>query len=435
MRRLHLPFILALAAAFLADAAAAPARALPGTISVGLASGRSSLSLRLPAGSAVDGPGGRLMQVEAETALVLTKTGGHITAGGADLGPGPLCVTPGEGFLYYGTRPYRGVFRIQAAGGGLTLIDEVGFEDYLRGVVPAEVDPAWPAEALKAQAVAARTYAAGRHGSHAREGYDICATVHCQVYGGAAVEAASTNRALDETRGEILTYQGRLISAYYHSASGGYTEDVESVWAGATPFAYLRGVPDPAESSPYGRWRTELSWEEVEKAVAAKYPALGRIQEIRAEGRTQAGRVRIVVLAGERGTARISGENFRALFSLGNAKIRSTCFELRTEYAPAPAAPAEALGASQVLHTLAPSAGFLWLGVMDGGWVMIPVRLTVEGRGSGHGVGLSQWGAKALAELGYTYGMILKHYYQGVEIENWLAPAEDPAPAGVSSQG
>ncbi|NLG85411.1 MAG: SpoIID/LytB domain-containing protein [Firmicutes bacterium] len=403
----------------------ASSRPLPERVKIGLATARPSLVLNLPAGTVISTPEGPRWQVELQTGLTLTgRNDGHLVAGETDFGPGPLRFA-GPGFLGWNGRVYRGEFVVVRRPEGLTLINELAFEDYLRGVVPAEVDPTWPMEALKAQAVAARTFALARLGYHQREGFDLCASVHCQAYLGAGAERATTDAAVLDTVGQVITFQGRLISAYFHAASGGHTEDVEAVWPTATPFTYLRGVPDPAEVSPYDEWRVELDWSTVQAAVAAKYPGLGRLVSLVILHRTATGRVSTLELVGEKGQVQINGQEVRTLFGL-----RSTLFSLEVVHAPVPLVRGEDL-AHLPVHPSPAATAVAWSTLLAAeDREFLPIQLVVVGRGWGHGVGLSQWGAKGLAEQGYTYIDILKYYYQGTEVEDWR-PSQDipPVPA------
>ena len=147
---------------------------------------------------------------------------------------------------------YRGSLRVARLTSGLAIINVIRVEDYLRGVVPREVPSSWPAEALKAQAVAARSYAAIHFGSAGA--YDLYCDTRSQAYNGADGEAASTNAAVAATRGVVPTYGGKPITAYFFSTSGGHTENIENVW-GTAPVPYLKGVDDPYDTySPYHIW-------------------------------------------------------------------------------------------------------------------------------------------------------------------------------------
>ncbi|MDR3278281.1 MAG: SpoIID/LytB domain-containing protein, partial [Oscillospiraceae bacterium] len=146
-----------------------------------------------------------------------------------------------KGYRYYGAFEYTRV-----GGEDLTVFNFVNIEDYTKGVLPYEMANDWPLEALKAQAVCARTYAASKIGAHSASGFDLCTTEHCQVYRGMGSANDLTNRAVDETAGLYVTYDGKLCETYFSSCDGGATENVENVWSAALP--YLRGVVDPYEA-------------------------------------------------------------------------------------------------------------------------------------------------------------------------------------------
>ena len=171
------------------------------------------------------GPRWRTFDPAAQRLVFVAPAGQHLTAGG---------------------RPYRGVLEaFLSRGGEVVLVNELNLEDYLRGVVPEELGPAaWPEiEALKAQAVAARTYALGNRGQYAEEGYDLCDTPRCQVYGGMGSEHPLSDRAVRETAGEFLAYGDRPINALYTSTCGGHTEDASVVFPEMDDAPWLRGVP------------------------------------------------------------------------------------------------------------------------------------------------------------------------------------------------
>src|SRR5919204_590162 len=176
------------------------------------------------------------------------RAGGRAVArGGSPLqgrGPGPLDFAGGT---------YRGTLGLSAAGGGVQVVNALGLEDYVRGVVSAESPASWPMEALKAQAVAARGYAVTTsHGA----GFDQYADTRSQVYRGVAAETRRTDAAVGATRGEVVTYRGRAVTSYFFAASGGHTENVEDSFVGAPPRPWLKGVPDPHErDAPLHTWR------------------------------------------------------------------------------------------------------------------------------------------------------------------------------------
>ncbi len=168
----------------------------------------------------------------------------------------PLVVRAARGLLtLLGAGRYRGVFMFRPGGGGVLTINAVSLENYVRGVVAAEMPATWPAPALEAQAVAARSYAVTA-GAVAAD-FDVYGDTRSQMYAGVAAETAATNAAVAATRGQVVEYNGQPVVTYYFASSGGYTESVQNVWAGVTPEAWLVGVPDPYDDSfnnPYAHW-------------------------------------------------------------------------------------------------------------------------------------------------------------------------------------
>lgn len=302
-----------------------------------------------------------------------------MNAGGVELGP-RVRLRPQVGLLRVEGRPYRGAIEIRrTVQGRLTAINEVGLEAYLYGVIKAEIDPKWPAEAVKAQAVAARTLAVERmSASGARSpstGYDLPATTDAQVYLGAAAEDPAATAAVDVTRGQVVTYQGLPIFAAYHSNSGGHTEDSENVWG--TVYPYLRGLPDPyALGVPGALWSAHLPLAAVATQLRRGGVEIPGLRGLLPGRTTPWGRAITVRLLAEEGQTReISANRFRLL--VGPEVLRSTMF---------------------TIYHQGPEVQF-------------------TGRGAGHGVGLDQWGARAMAALGFTYEQILKYYYTRVSIE------------------
>lgn len=149
--------------------------------------------------------------------------------------------TEKEGFVSVKNKWYRGILMIQNKGGKLTVINNVGIEDYIKGVVPSEMPSGWEAEALKAQAIAARSYALANLGKRAKYGFDLNDTTEDQVYGGASAETMKTNYLVDETKGLVLTQDLKIIPAYYSASAGGQTINASAVWGNDLPF--IRSVP------------------------------------------------------------------------------------------------------------------------------------------------------------------------------------------------
>jgi stage II sporulation protein D len=284
------------------------------------------------------------------------------------------------GFIRVNGQPYRESIEVRhTPAGRLTAINELDLERYLYGVIKGEINPRWPPEAVKAQAVAARTLAlqnlAELRGKFASEGYTLRATTDSQVYLGVAGEDPGAIAAVEATRGLVMTFRGQPIFAAYHSNSGGHTEDSENVWGTRHP--YLRGVPDPfALDGPEGQWAARLSIAAIEAGLRRGGITLTGIAGIEPGRMTPWGRAVTVRLTDEAGRTREIGANqFRLL--VGPGVIRSTMFVVTRDGA----------------------------------------EVAFAGRGSGHGVGLDQWGARALALRGQTFEQILSYYYTGIAIE------------------
>jgi stage II sporulation protein D len=259
----------------------------------------------------------------------------------------------------------------------MTVINELPLEEYLYGVIKMEVDPRWPSETLKAQAVAARTLALYSLNRFAAEGYDVRATTDSQVYGGIQAEDPRATTAVEETRGLVITYRGTPILSVYHSDSGGHTESSEYVWGGS--YAYLRGVADPyAAATPGREWISRIEAPVLEERLRRAGKSVSGITAIEATAFSPSGRVLSVVLRTTRGRVDLKATEIRA--ALGPEALRSTLF---------------------TVHLLPGE---------------VPV-VEFVGRGSGHGVGMSQWGARGQGLQGRTFQEILRYYYTDVTVE------------------
>jgi stage II sporulation protein D len=298
----------------------------------------------------------------------------QVSSGGR-LEPTVRLTPTGDARLLVGIRPYRGVIELRRTPAGrLTVINELGLEEYLYGVLKMEVDPRWPPEALKAQAVAARTLAVYSLNRYAAEGYDVRATTDTQVYGGVIAEDPRVMAAVDDTRGIVMVVGGKAVFGAFHSDSGGHTESSEYVWGGRYP--YLRGVPDPY--APGTAWTLRLELPALEALLRGAGRVAGGISGLEAADLSPSGRVLTLRVTTTTGTADLKATDLRAL--LGADRLRSTMFSVR----------------------------------MIGG---DPPIVEFAGRGSGHGVGMSQWGARGQALLGRPYQDILRYYYTGVTLE------------------
>jgi stage II sporulation protein D len=231
--------------------------------------------------------------------------------------PPPLMFSPGSEPLSFGSRAYRGSLRVKKAGSALQVVNVLGLESYLSGVVTSEMPDRWPAEALAAQAVVARTYAL----AHLHTGdFDLYPDTRSQVYGGIAAESPSSTEAVTETAGEVVLYKGDLADTYFFSSSGGKTANVQDVWPTSKPEPYLVSVPDPYDTlSPYHNWGP-LRFGAA--ALGRRLHAPGPIVDFHANV-ASSGRVRTLTLVGTKGEKTLTGGVVRAVLGL-----RSTWFRL-----------------------------------------------------------------------------------------------------------
>ncbi len=244
---------------------------------------------------------------------------GVIKAGSASL---KLPVTiRSNSMIRWNNRPYRGHFRLFPEGRGFNVINVLGVEDYLKGVLKMEVNPAWPMESLKAQAIIARTYALRNRNRHGSSGFDICALNHCQVYRGVNAEDPILTKAVESTRGMVLKYQGAYAATFYHSDSGGHTANVSAVWGSSIP--YLQGRPEPVNyQSPYSSWQATIRMSDIQRALSSKGINVGKLSGIQVASTDSAGRAVDLALLGSSGRTTIRASQFRMI--MGSDRIRST---------------------------------------------------------------------------------------------------------------
>lgn len=333
------------------------------------------------------------------------------------LGTDPLAVSTQEGKVTVESSPYRGKILL-LRDGQLTVINQLPVEQYLYGVVPREIGASWPVEALKAQAVAARTYALANLGRYGSLGFDLTPDTNSQVYGGLASEDPRTNAAVDVTAGVVAVYQGKLISAYFHADSGGYTENSENVWSATVP--YIRATPELPGFVTRHEWSVTYTSQEINQKLEAKNLGVGGVLGLRVAGKGPSGRVTVLVASGASGEVSMTKDSIRSVFGLkstlfdvmGSLLVRLSGAMAKKEYTGGPVYVQTASGP-------APVQSFSVLGA--GGTIKVydPANqtFTFKGKGWGHGLGLSQNGARYMAEQGYTFDQILKYYYQGIALE------------------
>jgi stage II sporulation protein D len=327
-------------------------------------------------------------------------------------------------FKINGSR-YRGELEVKRLGGSdMTIVNNVPFEQYVYGVVPNEIESYSPAEALKAQAIAARTYALVQMGRHAKWGFDLCPYQHCQVYGGFDSERSSTNKAVEDTAGKLVKYNGRPANTVFFASSGGWTEDVENVWGTASP--YLRSVEDKYEpdTSSHYYWTKSITALSIGDKLLKANVDIGDVTGVIVNKYTNPGRILELVVKGTKRDYAYQRETFRNSFGLSSGM-----------YTVASDADVYAMGADKTVLKMqagnrkvmtadglknTSSTGTLVVMGKDGVKKVIsssPTKYTFTGKGWGHGVGMSQEGAKGMAKAGFTYEQILKYYYTGTTVE------------------
>lgn len=287
----------------------------------------------------------------------------------------------GDSSVYVNNHRFRGMLDIiREKDLTLKAINHVGIEEYLYGVLYHEISHRWPIEAIKSQAVAARSFALYQASANKGKDYDLTSDTFSQLYGGKAAERYKTTKAVDATKGLILTYKGSVIPAYFHATCGGFTEDASELWQ--TDMPPLKGVRcDFCKDSPHMHWRNKIRVDEFVdelKANGVGSPRLSAGQEgvdsIEITKRTSSGRVKEITIKDSDSEIKVSAKNLRSI--LGTKFLRSTNFSVQ----------------------------------LDGRDIIF------SGTGWGHGVGLCQWGAFFMSKKGYRAEDILKYYYPGAEI-------------------
>ena len=338
---------------------------------------------------------GQLWKMQAKGAWIDVSAPG---GGAQGLYTGPIRVSPTarEGRIKVTDREYRGSMEVVSnKKGKLTVVNILDVENYLRGVVPPEIGKLKESgiEALKAQAVAARTYTVANLGRRKDLGFDLYGTVADQVYHGYSAEWTVADRAIAETRGMIATYGGKPIAAHYSSTCAGNTESIEDAWGGgAVP--YLRGVQDRdrgsgdfCRHSPVYTWRVEWNKKTLENILATRLPGLDprktgefSLRNMEIKQRSPTGRVQLLEIKSNHGTTTLRGDKIRSALRRpvrGQPMLRSTKFDLKFRQN----------------------------------------TVVAEGGGYGHGIGMCQMGAIGMAGQGYKYEQILKHYYRGIDLK------------------
>lgn len=270
-------------------------------------------------------------------------------------------------------RRYRGFVDVfLGANGKLLIVNQLDVEDYIKGVLYHEVSNRWPIEALKVQAVAARSYAFTQMQANIKKDFDVTNDIYSQVYGGLTSERYRTNLAVDATKGEILMFGGKVLPTYFHATCGGHTEDSSELWPKQT-LSPLHGVRCTyCRESPHYYWKRNVRLKDIQDKLIAKGYAIGLIEDISVTKRNNSERILALLITDRTGKQlTISGKDFREI--VGPNLIRSNNYFI----------------------------------VMQGYYC------DFIGKGWGHGVGMCQWGAQGMSVKGFTYDKILQFYYPG----------------------
>jgi len=382
-----------------------PATGAP-AVQIGLLVGTASVALGGDIQLTVTQPdGARVLDIPAGEVWRATPVpGGIALTTGAGVGAGTLQearVVPADSSapVRVNGRQYRGTLALLRDRTGLTVVNQVALEAYLLGVISGEMGRRDPTEreALRAQAIVSRTYAVRNLGRWRSDGFDLQPTVADQVYGGIGAETPEARDAVEATKGQILTWGGQPIDAFFFSTCGGRTAEGTEVFRGADR-PYLRSVPDLDRNglaycsiSPRFRWREEWTGDALRTILRKSLPAavgvpasrVDGIRDVRVVARTASGRVGQLAIALDDGEVQVDGPQVRQVLRTGTGDIlRSNAFTLNGSYAGRRIS-----------------------------------RLVAEGGGNGHGVGFCQWGAVGRARAGQDYGQILGAYYPGTELQ------------------
>jgi len=279
--------------------------------------------------------------------------------------------------IFIDKRRFRGIVHIvRTERLKLLVVNHLDIEKYLYGVLYHEVPCHWPMEALKAQAIAARTFALYRIENMRDRDYDVTSDIYSQVYGGRLSERRRTKKAVDLTRGKVLTYNSKIIPGYYHAMCGGHTENAKNVFninlpsLGGRACRYCKGAPHMS-------WKAKLSYREIQKRLNKYGIKIKGLNYIVTGKRDKSGRLKNVKVRGSKGVKEIKGYKFR--LALGPNVIKSTNFTVR----------------------------------------IIPKGVIFRGKGWGHGVGMCQWGAFGMAKRRFNHRKILEFYYPETKVKNY----------------
>jgi stage II sporulation protein D len=312
------------------------------------------------------------------------------------------------GTILFNNTEYRGSLRFFVSENKITVINYILIEDYLKSVVPSEIVATWNFEALKAQAICARNYAITNSGRFEKFGFDLDDTINSQVYKGVKSEHPNTTRAVEETKGQLLKFNDTTAKTLFFSSSGGHTESVNFVWG--SQFPYLVGVKDPYEEPR--EWKVNYTPKEISEKLNLQKIDIGNIIDLEIIERSPSNRVINLLIKGKKGTHTLKLEAPRSFLNL-----KSNLYDIVKNYSSTNLVDIitkSGIEKRQVSGKIITKSGILELSNCE------ISSFDFVGKGSGHGVGMSQYGAKGLAENGYTYDQILKYYFTGTYIQNTI---------------
>jgi len=340
----------------------------------------------------------------------------------------PLGIQPNSKETWYNKYKYYGGFEFRRVyGNDLTVINIVKMNDYVKGVVPYEMSASWHAEALKAQAVCAKSYACNNLNKHKSMGFDLCNTTDCQVYYGTNQATAATDAAVEAVRGIYATYNGQIAMTYYHSNSGGHTEDVENIWGSYVP--YLRGVEDIHLENPRP-YSFTIDLKTISEILKLKGYTNQNVTDYFVSRTSRTGNVLEVTFTQADGSPlKLSGDRSRT--ALNNSSLGVSVSSHRFSITPVIGIyinknlvqtginSLHAIGGDGAVGALTATNHGNVKAITDKGIVSLSpsnISFTVSGTGSGHHIGMSQSGARSMANKGFNYEDILKFYFTGINI-------------------
>lgn len=296
-------------------------------------------------------------------------------------------------------KKYRGALKFINNSYTLTVINYLDIEDYLLGVIANEMISSWNIEALKAQAVAARSFAYSNYNKFSKYGFNLTADTRSQAYGGYNTETKSTTKAVNETKGIVGYYNGKVAQLIYNASSGGKTEDAKNVWGSTIP--YLIAQNDPySTNDEYSNWKFTMTASEIEQILNNKGKNIGTLKSIKIDEVSASNYVTKITFIGTNSNVTYKGDSIRA--SLGYSKLKSAYFTINNNSS----------------YNNDNDTIFNTLDSYISGYnsVISSNIYTFSGHGYGHGVGMSQYGAKTMADKGFDYKKILSFYYPGVTL-------------------